>query len=273
MNSSLIDDYCRVTKNCDINKLSGVFAYYFGDNISSYISVKSNNDIKIFDIDIKSAFPNICRILFGENDPFVKEIFSIDNKLERNKFISISLTHNKTFKYKISDLNIYSKIIILGYIYTLFDDISILEYKKDGVLFIGKVRPMIEENEIIKLIDNYQIQFSQKSSKRYMRFNRTSIIYYEDKVDIKGMYKTLPIIIKDLILNYETNVNLKQIYSNIYFDILKKSNLKELITNYYLFDTSNYLTIDGSLKSDINQCHPPSYLIYIIYPYLNLLSI
>lgn len=274
MNSYLIEDYCNITKECDINNLSSVFTYYLADKTNNHIISKSNEFNKIYDIDIKSAFPNICRILFGEDHPFVQKIFEIEDKLERNKFISITLTYEKNLPFKISDLNIYSKILILGYIYSLFDNITILEYKKDGVIFIGNVKTMIERNSILDVIEKYNIEFKHKIINTYLRFNRTSIIYYDNNsVDIKGLYKSLPIFLKNIIISQEIPSEIKKIYSRKYFDIIKLSYLKDLLRQYYTFDNDNYLTMNGGLKPDINYCHPPSYLVYILYPFMNLMKL
>lgn len=272
MHENIISDYCNLTSNCEINSLTSIFAYYLADKTNNHISVKSNQISKIIDIDIRAAYPTICKILYGIDHPFVQKIFSFENKLEKNKYICITLTHNKDMQYKISDINTYCKIIIFGYIYTLFDNITILEYKKDGVLFIGDVKLNITRNSILDLIDNYEVKFSQKELKQYIRYNRTSIYYDNDNISIKGLYKNLPEYILNIIQTLNITSDLAKIYSNKYFNILRLCNFKDLLNKYYSFNDS-FLTNSNHLSQDITSCHPPSYLIYVIYPFLRLINI
>ena len=82
----LIDIFINITKGESIAQIGSPFLFYYSDDIDKDILIKD-----IFSIDIKSAFPTICKILFGDESEFVKKIYSFDKKLERNIFISTTL--------------------------------------------------------------------------------------------------------------------------------------------------------------------------------------
>ena len=88
----LLKEYDSLTNNCKFSELGSVYTFYYADS----------NNIQLFakdciEIDIKSAFPTICKIMFGEDDEFVKNIFSRQNNIERVVHFFQNLIMNKLF--------------------------------------------------------------------------------------------------------------------------------------------------------------------------------
>lgn len=276
--SNIITCYTSIIQDCNIGQFGPPFAYYYNDEIESNILATS-----LIDIDVKSAFPTICKIIFGESHPFVKQIFNIENKLERNKFISITLTDQSKIdgKQYINELNIWSKILVFGYIYSRFDQVNILEYAKDGCLFSGVQKQFINQNDktFLEFIKNNNVIYHEKGVDIYIRFNRTSIYVKDSVLKLKGNYRNLPPFINSIILKflngniYESSLLtiIKKIYNPTYFKILYKANAHDLIKSYYEFENS-YLDINGKLSSINNIC-VKSYLIFIVYPILSLMRL
>ena len=69
--SNIIELYTSLTKYCPINTLGSPFSWYYADQGDS--NILANN---LIEMDVKSAFPNICRIKLGEAHPFVEAIYS-----------------------------------------------------------------------------------------------------------------------------------------------------------------------------------------------------
>ena len=87
--SKVFNLYSRVKvkkENRDFYNLNTV-VYYQADIEKSIISVKD-----VYEIDIKSAFPTICRIMFREEKEFIDRLNELqEDKLARNIFISTTL--------------------------------------------------------------------------------------------------------------------------------------------------------------------------------------
>ena len=272
--------FVEITVDCDIAQLGPPFSYYYADNLKSNLLAKD-----VVEVDVKSAFPTICKLYFGENHQFVKNIFKIDDKLKRNIYISTTLKQQSEIDggNYLNELNLWSKILVLGYTYCKYEDISILQYIKDGVIIKGKLRDNIDQNQEIFLnyiIDN-NITFHQKSINYYIRFNKTSVIKNEITLDIKGKFKQLPKYIEEFILPsffngeiYNTEIlnELKKIYSPIYYKILKEGRLVDKIEYYYSINNGHFLSIKEKLET-IETIFPKMYLIGIIYPILALFRI
>jgi hypothetical protein len=269
--------YKEITKECPFsNDPTETFYYNEQDHLKNNLLVN-----QCIELDISSAFPTICAYVFGKDSPFVKKIYEFDNKFERNKFIAIQLTHNNNLiKDGLKLLNSYCKIIILGYIYNNFSNITIIEYKKDGAVFTGTLNynKNDEFNNFIEI--QMGIIFHIDLINQYIRFNRTSIYNYLNKpLEIKGMYKDCPIYLKEIILpsifngeffnNNELMTNLKKIYTELYYIILYNGELYQDINYYYKFK-NKFMQPNSSL--DIIQVNPKFILFNFLYPIITLIK-
>jgi hypothetical protein len=279
----LLDLYPVITKGCSINKIGQPFSYYYADETKSNILVTS-----CIEYDIKSAFPNISKFILGEDHQFVKEIFKIDDKLKRNIFISTTLTEeNKKGNnfLTINELNIYCKIIILGYIYSTYKNINILEYKKDGILISGveKQYNTKEERQFLEIVKS-NFTLHKESVTIYSRLNKTSILKYKNnKISIKGKYKKLPTYINDKIIPkfFNGDIYNKNLLSNIYsiygsedlFYLCYNYNILDKIDYYFKFQDGGFLDYNADVQSDIKQISIINYLTYLIYPLLSLMRV
>lgn len=284
MQNNIIPLYSKITKHCKINNLGPPFAYFEADNVNSHVYTTN-----LIDLDISAAFPNICRLYFGSDHPFVKKIFSIKEKRKRNIFISITLTEQSKIDKKnyLQELNFWCKILILGYTYALYKDVNILEYKKDGLLFKGNQKTKLtdDEHEFLLFLENGKIQFHNTLVLQYARFHRTSLYDINKELIVKGYYKNLPKYLKQQIIelfingkiyNNELLYNIKERYSHVYSQILIKSNLNNLFHETYAFiknSESSYLASDGKLTKNKSMLNIKTYLIYIVYPILALLKL
>lgn len=282
MLSKIISIYTQLTKYCNIGSLGPPFTYFESDEIKSNIYI---NDL--IELDIKAAFPTICKFYFGEDHPFVKNIFNITEKKKRNIYIATTLTEQTKIDKKnyLQELNLWCKILIIGYIYVWYDNIAIVEYKKDGLLFKGNQKTKI--SSLGKIFDDFierqHVVFHKTLISQYMRINKTSFFNIGGNLKIKGLYKTLPKYIIDYILpllfingkiyDYKTLYKIKEKYSYNYSQILIKSGLIELVNDYYKFSNNMFLTYNGKMVTNINQLHCQSYLTYLIYPILSLLRL
>ncbi len=291
--NDLINLYSIITKDCNINQFNKYIMYFYADTLKNNIYL--NNKLNIIEIDITAAFPTICYMLYGRNHWFSKLIQQKENKFEKNKFIAITLTHNKSpdLIYKLTDLNIWSKIIILGYCYSIYNDIHIIELQKDGVLFIYKNlnnKFTYEQSTFLNTLSNFNFKFTKNKIYNYFRINKTSyIIYDDDNIFIKGQYKNLPKRILDIIIDLVINnkiydqkylENIKQLYSNFYFNILINAGLYNEIKYNYIFYNNKVISFNTSklqilktIYDSKNIINPIGYLSYIIYPILYLLRV
>lgn len=272
--------FIKLTHGCPIAQLGPPYTYYYAHDSKSNILA-----VDLVEIDVKSAFPTICKIFFGPDNEFVKALYSISDKFERNKFISISLTEQtkkNNYPY-INELNLWSKMLILSYAYGRYDNISILEYVKDGILIKGdlKARPSDEYVWFQEFIKRHDVNFHEKEVTMYCYFNRTSVYQRKDgTVKIKGNYHNVPeylvMVIKHLLNGhiYDTKAfnEIKKVYSRLFFDILLKSVMKQELEYYYGFGENKYLTADGKLGS-LSNIQPKAYLSEILYPILSLLRL
>lgn len=273
----LLPLYIDIVKDVgDLGKLGDNYTYYLSDKTKT--SILNTNAIEL---DIKSAFPTICRLLYGDENSFVKHIFSIDDKFERNKFISIFLTEQskKDGKYYLQDLNLWSKVLVLGFLYCKYDNVIIIQYIKDGVIFNGNIRESLDDkryNFSRYIIDN-NIVFHEENLDSYIRFNKTTITKKQTSIVSKGKYKELPEFINDDIFKRVINGNIhdyvffnkvKEIYSMKYFTVLKLCSFVDELKKYYMIN-GQYLNSIGNLSS-LDSIDPHSYLHFIIYPILAL---
>jgi len=265
--------YREITQDCPFNTdPTEIFYYAEQDHLDTNLLVRN-----CIEIDIASAFPTLCKFIFGVNHPFVQQLLQIDNKLERNKFISINLTHND-YGLDLKTLNAWSKFIILGYIYNNFSNINIIEYKKDGVLFTGIYKYDDINSEFNEYIENeISINFHIDKVISYMRLNKTSIIQYDDHISIKGRYKDPPEYIQRILptifekeFPHELLNDIKLYYSDLYFEVLKKGHLVQDLLFYYKFN-NKFIQKDGDLNHLPSS--PKNILIYFIYPIMSMLRL
>jgi hypothetical protein len=271
--------YVEITKECPIGTLGPPFTYYHNEQIKSNVLATD-----LVELDVKSAFPTICRLYFGEKHQFVKEIERIDGKLKKNIYIATTLKAQSQVDGKpyLNELNLWSKILILGYTYCKYDSISILQYVKDGAVLKGELRNEItpDMDKFLQFTIDSDIIFHDKPIDLYVRFNKTSIIKYfsSSEYSIKGSFRNLPKYIHDEVLtsffngeiyNKQLLLDIKNKYSKLFFEILYNSHLKEDIDYYYLIN-DKYLDINGKL-GQLKTLDPKIYLLQIIYPILSLL--
>lgn len=287
----LINKYLELTKQhkCPVAELDGGLVYYYADKIGSNIYINGEVSEKIIEIDVKSAFPTICKFLYGPNHWFVKKIYEFDNKFDRNKYIAVTLTHNKSpdLKYKINDLNIWSKVIVLTYCYSYLIDPFLLELKKDGIVVTCKeVNP--ETNDVLDLLYELGFKFHSNFIDQYLRYHRTSIYAQSKELTIKGTFKNPPNFVKsflkqvlnnnNLVYNNDFLYNIKNIYSKLYFDILILKGLYTDIEDKYEFAPLKFINSEGKLQhlKSIYECKdvivPEQYLYNVIYPVIALLK-
>jgi len=277
----IINLYLDITSDCSINKLGTPFAYYYADDIDS--NIKNSN---LQEIDMKDAFASIIKFKLGTNHPFCIEIDKINNKKEKVIYISTTITNeNKKGNYFITlnEINILTKVVILGYVYANNKNIQIIEYKKDGLAYNGNslssssiTSETSQFNEIIR--ENFK--FHKYNYNLYFRIYKTSyFLDYNNKLIIKGNYKNLPPFISNIlhrflcereIYNSELLYDIKKKYSKLYLEILLQSNLINDINELYKIN-NGYLDVNGKIQTDIQQLHPHSYLYYILFPILSLL--
>lgn len=278
----LVQAYSDLTTKCSINKLGENINYYQSDDLSSNILVRN-----CIEIDMISAFPNICRYLFFTIDPnFVIQLTEITDKLKRNIFLTNYLKDkgNKEGRNYLIELNNYAKMLTLGYIYNNYDNVNILEFKKDGALFVGElIHP--KNPKFNKFTKDYGFNFHLTAVKLYLRFNKTSIYKYPEKHIVKGKYKDPPKFIQDHVLDIlidqediysQKLINIAKIYSLSYYKILRYSELYEDIRNNYAFAGNKYITTQNKLEQisiihkNLDAIHPFLVLNQFIYPIISL---
>lgn len=277
----IVHIFTNITKGEPIATLDRPYMYYYADTKKQDIIIKN-----IISIDIKSAFPTICKILFGLESQFVKNIFEKTDKKERNIYIATSLKqYNDTTNINyLSELNRMSKLLIFNYAFSHFSNIQILEYVKDG-MYIHGIENIDYDNELVvkflNIMKEYEIVFHHDIIDTYLRFNKTSIYKIKDNLIIKGKYKDLPSCILDIfnnlfkgiIYNLDFTNLIKKYYSDLYFNILLKSGIKEQLNYIYKCSNDKYLDSSGNYTENLSEICPKSYLFNIIYPVLNLIRL
>lgn len=281
----------------DISTLDKHIAYYLADNGDQFISARKESNNRIVELDIKSAFPTICRNLFGEESEFVRKMDSISQKRER--LIYIATTLKEAGDYLIQ-LNIMCKMIVLGTISELLpdDNFLVFELKKDGILFtcsdesLERLKTLMPIENIERFVnmdhDNvYQslpfnkylletdFLFHLTEYESYYRANKTSTFHNEEDKEliIKGRYKYMPkkmkqLILKILTLQHEELDQVREIYTSEYLKICQQNGLNEILDNYYICDNDCVINSTGNYVKYNHTVHidPMVYLITFIYP-------
>lgn len=260
----------NIPKNDFFDLDTGPYNFYYGDIIQSRIYIDN-----VISIDIKSAFPSICNIVFKDHVEFIEKMNSITDKLEKNIYISNYLkqfTSEQTQTNYLKDLNKYCKIILFSYIYNNYENIEILEYQKDGCIFSGeKMHPI--DKEI-----NSHFKFHIQHIDHYFRFNSSTFTSTNGLLQVKGKYKKPPTYLQNILIpniikdpfDYDLKTILN-IYSQPYFSMNKNLNLKEELDHYYIFNEKYYLNFTGNKTTNISDTYAPSILQFIIYPILTIL--
>jgi hypothetical protein len=264
--------YSELTKDCPINKIGEDINYYQSDKLGSNLLVRN-----CIELDMSSAFPNICRYLFAESDPqFIENLNKIDVKKEKNIFLSNYLKNKDANRNYLIELTNYAKIFTLGHIYNNYSNIDIIEFKKDGALFTGELKT-IKNKQWEDFSRENNFTYHREDISFYCRYLKTSIYkkINSDEIVVKGIYKNPPKYIEKnvlpkLIINNDIFgndlVGLKTIYSRKFLNILHLSELFEDIKNYYAFNENKY--ISSRLKLEPIVFGPK--IIEIIEPFLTL---
>ncbi len=270
--SEVFDLYSRIKvkkTNRDFYNLSTI-VYYLADVQKSIVS--ANN---VYEIDIRSAFPTICRIMFAKEKEFIEKLDELqEDKLARNIFISTTLKETEYLK----QLNLIAKMIISSILMDADPEANPLELKKDGIVYVGK---RINSGSLYRYFTDKGFIIRTTPYSRYIRYQRTShYLSGEKTLTVKGVFKDRPRFLSDLaakILNKEEIDfdTINKIYSNIYFEIIRQNMLDEVFMKYYACDGKKYLNKDfryDKLKTvtQIKNLSPKSYLKLFIYPLLNL---
>ena len=209
-------------------------------------------------------------------------IFSKPNKFEKNKFISVTLKEKglKDGNDYLADFVIISKLIILGYIYTKFSNITIIEFIRDGaVIKYESINSNFNSDQLkfLEFIDRFNLIFHEDLIDSYVRINKSTFIKNENQLIIKGQYKNCPKYITNVILSFLNGdiyndqflKSIKTIYSDIFSKIIMLSGMIEEIEYFYSFEGS-FLDVTGKLLTR-EKFNSKAYLVYIIYPILSLL--
>ena len=286
----------------DLSQIDKNIAFYLADKDDQYVSSRHTTNLNIVELDIKSAFPTICRNLFGVESPFVQKMDSFKDKRERLIFIATTL--KDTGKDYLNQLNLICKMTVLGIVIELLtnDSVLVLELKKDGILFTCNHESLEKLNTFLPLVNkekfvntdylnayaNYPFvkylidtgfNFHLEEYQTYYRCNKTSV--YLDKageeLTIKGKYKYIPKKIESIILQILTlkEVNfdkIQKVYSKSYFNICKKNGLNEIINNYYICPDNKNTIIDPTgnyiKMKPVIDIDPHIYLRLFVFPAL-----
>jgi len=277
----IFQKYSTLVKDCPIKEIGEKINYYLSDDLKLNISM--NN---LIDIDMKSAFPNICRLLWPNSD-FVNKLFSIESKLEKNIYLTnslIKLKEETNINYLVT-LNNYAKMLVLGHIYNTYSDITIFEFKKDGVIFKGTELNGYIDAEFSEFINsNFQFHVQEISQYYRLTYLRTSIYRYRCNVEgnithnyiFKGQIKEIPKFLNDVFFNgiliddlYDIRLQeFVKIYSMERYLILKKLGFNDKIKEYYLFNNKGYIQFNNKILESNHDFNPCFVLYNFVYPLL-----
>lgn len=291
---SILNFYLNEIQFNDINNkvipLNGPISYYLADDIDDKISITIDDEtIKLFEIDIKSAFKTIS-FNYIKNKEFLSILKSLSNdKKARNIFIAKNLKGQILKKY-----NVICKLIIIGLIFDItyeneLDNIIILELKKDGCTVLSSNdtferlksaannKLTTNKNKFTSFLLKNGFEFNIKEFLKYSRKYKTSHYLLKDNFEIitKGTYKLYPEkllpIKNELFINPQKN-ELKEKISDIYnmlsLKIIKVNKLTNLLKEYYFCDDRVILNHQGKYSpfKSIEDINPKEYLKKLIYP-------
>ena len=270
--------YLELTKGEPSATIGPPYSLYHADTSKTDIIIKN-----VINVDIKSAFPTACRLIFGINHPFVQKIFQKTDKKDRNIFIATTLTElrkSSGINY-INEITLISKELIFCYAFSKYDNVHILEYAKDGMIIYANDQnnPTQPQYDFLSFCKSNDIIFHDDVIDSYMRFNKTSIFQTGNNVIVKGKYHGIPNCIKDIVNKFfngaiynETLLNtIKKYYSRDFFNILLHGHVSDYFDYLYKFDGVKYLDDLGELVTNPALTSPQMYLYNLIFPTLNLI--
>ncbi|MFW6247063.1 MAG: hypothetical protein ACOC22_02710 [bacterium] len=265
----------------EIGKIGGAISWYLADSQDNLISIEQG-ERKIVEVDIKSAFPTICRNLYGNDSEFIKTMDSIDEKRGKNIFIATNLKGQP-----LRTINNISKICVVGLIFDTDDqdeleNIDILELKKDGCIIacndstINRLKNINQSNmKFTNYLVKHNFLFHLNNILKYLRCNHTSYILQGDnEFAIKGIYKHCPtglleIIKKIFSENKYDKEEILKIYSHKFFRIAQRYNLMEILNKYYISDKKIILPTGKYKNYNMNlEIDPRIYLKIYVFPML-----
>ena len=253
-----------------------IIVWYLAESVNGMIDVDSSSGKRIIEMDITSAFPSICKCIFGEGSDFIKKLNTIEDKIKKNIFIATNLKNTDYLK----QLNVISKMLIMGSVFTLDPNSELLELKKDGIVFITKKNDLTNNSPFGDFVREHGFIIHYDEYKHYVRTNRTStIIDNENNLIRKGIYKYMPPYLFKVVKNILTSgfideEELLKIYSEKYWKIISYNNLDELIDEYYICNNGNILSRFGKYENlkntlkDNNLINPRTYLKFFVFPIL-----
>ena len=266
----------------ELCRIGSSINWYMADSQNNIVNAIGNNTNYIIDVDIKSAFPSLCQVLYP-NTEFINAVNNALNKKSKNIMISTTLKGEA-----LKQLNRMCKMIILGIIFDTDNEleksqIDIFELKKDGCL-ISCSKQTVDRLNGLSYSTNIFTQYIIKNNfsvhidyySKYIRCNRTSFLLGKqldiDSFITKGNYKHTPKKLKEIMYNiilkneYDTT-HINKIYSSTFFKILKHNNLQKYLTDYYMIDrkimNSEGKYVNFNLKTLVN---PDLYKKIFIYP-------
>ncbi len=260
-------------------KIDKNISYYLADDKNQFIIFNNPN---IIEVDITSAFPTIVNALFGDCE-FTREVFNKKTKKERNIFIAISLKETEYLRR----FNNICKMIIYGILSENLKSYVLIELKKDGVLIqcddenLFSLKQAVDNisyysNSLTECVMENKFNFHVTKYQHYSRCNKTSFFLKDDILSVKGKYKYIPLKLRKAlndILLYKTIdlFEIKQIYSNVFWEITKTNFLKEYLFDYYICDDTNKIINDENKYVKFNntvKVNPELYLKNFVYPIL-----
>jgi len=232
-----------------------------------YVYIKNNDMFMLIEADIAAAFPTFVNLYFKEKYPhLVEEINQLTDKRARNIKIATTLTHDELVL-----LNVLSKAYIIHIVSKHFYLYDIIEFKKDGGLFIVLNDGYISNNITV---NNVTVNIRKVDS--YMHFNNTSLYWYNNDFKIKGKLKHVPEYIYNIYLHKFDNLyELTSQYDDNLYKIELYTNNYDLIRFKYI-TTSNKILLNNKFVdfTDYNQLYninTREYYMTYLYMYLKLL--
>jgi len=234
--TNLFIEYSKLLTELNIKdkryNIGEIFAFYQGDDNNINISTDD-----LIEIDIKSAFPSICNVIFNTDLYFINKLNSLTDKFEKNKYLTnylVQLGEKNNENYLIF-LNNYTKIIIFSYVLNNYQVGDILEYKKDSLLINGVKRKHQLNPNINILLKSFT--FHETLYYKYFRINKNSIFFNKpDELIIKGTFKNPPSYIQSLFIDVLNNKPIDESrLISIYTDELYYSMMKDnpSFSDYY----------------------------------------
>jgi len=234
------------------------------------IIVRDNSDsYRLVEVDIKSAYPSLLKKYFEDvYFDIEKNIEEVNEKIVRNILISKGATEILT------DLQNLAKINLLSFIENVLGGGYVIEFKKDGGVFLV---PEIHFNDVYEY---ESLLFRVDKISKYLRFSNTSFYYYKKnpEVVIKGKYKYVPKYILDFFNGKIKRNKILDLYTDLFKTIcIVTNNIDELSKLYYCYNKDNkekrYI-LDAKGKyieaKELYKVEPIVYKTKFIFPFIKL---